>query len=255
MTITTATLDGVPSTSIADLVITGVRRQATPAVRDVYLDVPGRAGSWHFAERGGDRELTLGFLLASSTFDGRRAAARALGRWLWPTDLSAGRRPLVVDDEPDRYELVTLADAPEVDELLETGQGSVTFRTGPYALDVTEDTANLTLTQVNPADTLTVTAADDLANEIPYTVTLTPSAVIGSFTLAVNGDALTFGDSVAGGDTVTINTETLSVLHNGQPALTSVSGAFGRLQAGLNNVELTVDNSTDLAFTWRRRYV
>ena len=255
MTTTIATLDGVASTTIADLYITGVRRQVLPAVRDVYLEVPGRAGSWHFPEQGGDRELTLGLLIGSDTFAERRASARALGRWLWPSTDLAARRPLILDDEPDRYELVAVADTVDLDELLETGQGSVTFRTGPYALAVTEDTDTLTLTTGTPADTLDVAAADDLANDLPFTVEVTPSGVTNGFTLTINGDVLVYEDSVAGGETITVDTDTLSVLADGAPALTAVAGTFARLQAGTNNVELAADTTTELAFAWRRRYV
>ena len=255
MTITTATLGGVDSSSIADLVITGVRRQVTPAVRDVYLEVPGRAGAWHFPERGGDRELELGLLLASSSFAGRRTAARAVGRWLWPAADLAPRRQLIVSDEPDRYDLVALADAVDVDELLETGQGSATFRTGPFSYSTTQDTADLTLTPSSSLDTFDIAAGADLANELPFRVTLTPQLAIGGFILTVNEVELTYGNAVAGGEVVTVDTDTLSVLLQGQPALTSVTGAFATLAAGTNTVELSADQAVDLSFTWRRRYV
>ncbi|MFG0329220.1 MAG: distal tail protein Dit [Phycisphaerales bacterium] len=256
MTITTASLDGVDSTTIADLIITGVRRQATPSVRDVYLDVPGRPGAWHFGEAPGDRELTLGVLIGSSTLAARRSSVRELGRWLWPGVGVDGERELILSDEPDRYELVTLTDALEVDELMETGEGAVTFRTAPYALDVNEDTANLVLSPGGPSDTVTVTPSADLANEVPFVATITPQAAIGGFDLVVNsGTALSYSSNVAGGETVTVDTETLSVLHNGQAALTATSGAFAKLAPGDNIVEVITDDTVDVAVTWRRRYV
>lgn len=258
MTITTATLAGVDSTTIADLIITSVRRQATPTVRDVYMDVPGRPGAWHFGEAGGDRDLTLGLLVASASFADRRSTVRAVGRWLWPNVDEDGERELYLSDEPDRYELVTLADTVDLDELLDTGQGSATFRAAPYALDALEDTAVLNLTAGAPTDTVDVAAGVDLANELPIVIEVTPANDMpAGFTLTVRDTvALTYSGAVLTGQTVTVNTETLTVDLDGTAALTATAGAFPKLVAGPNLVELDAGGAgATVTLTWRRRYV
>ena len=257
MTITTVTLAGTASTTIADLVITAVRRQATPTVRDIYVDVPGRPGAWHFGEAAGDREITLGLLIAADSLADRRSTVRAVGRWLWPAYGEDGERQLVLDDEPDRYELVTLAESVDVDELLETAQGSATFRAAPFAFAATEDTANLTLSPGSPVEIVTVSPSVDLANELPVVVDVTAQAdLTGGFSLSLAGAELTYSADVLSGSTVTIDTDTLTVSHDGAAALTATTGAFGKFTAGDNTVEWVAGSGGALVdVTWRRRYV
>lgn len=249
--IVVATLGGVSSADIDGLVITGVTRQITPTIRDTYLDVPGRAGSWYFAEAPGDRELTLEVAITAASFADRRAAVRKLGRWLYSNE----QRELVLDDEPGRYELAQLAGAPELAELVEIGRGSVTFRVGPFAISETLDEVSGTLTAGGDSTVITVTPTDDLADTIPPVITIEPTGPLTGFTLGLGGDELIYDGPIAGSDVVVITTETLSVTLNAEPALTNVAGVFGSLVSGANTLTWDSDGAAVITAEWRARFI
>jgi predicted phage tail component-like protein len=249
--IVVATLGGVSSADIDGLVITGVTRQITPTIRDTYLDVPGRPGSWYFAEAPGDRELTLEVAITAATFAERRAAARKLGRWLYSNE----QRQLVLDDEPGRYELAQLAGAPELAELVNLGRGSVPFRVGPFAISETLDEATGTLTAGGDSTVITVTPADDLADTIPPVITIEPTGPLTGFTLGLGGNELVYDGPIAGSDVILITTETLSVTLNGDPALTNVAGVFGSLVSGANTLTWESDGAAVISAEWRARFI
>ncbi len=249
---TTIELDGASSDLIPDLEILAVRRTAVPSVRDVYLEVPGRPGAWAFPEAGGDREVEVDLNIVSATTAARRAAVREVGAWLWSVDT----RKLVINDEPDRYVWARIAGAPAVAELMERADLTATFRVSAWAEELTETTGQLALTGDGTPGTIPIGPDTALAPAFPVELTLTPDAATSEVAIDINGAVLTYTGNLTASDTLTVNTGTLTVLLNGQPALTSVAGRFGQLGPGAGQVALTDPTTAawTAGYTYRRRY-
>ena len=86
---------------------------------------------------------------------------------------------------------------------------------------------------------------------------LTLSGVVSSGFKISNGDkSLTVNMPLDQGDTLTIDTDNMSVFHNGLPALYKCDGDFFELTPGENTIELEGDwSELSMAVTYRRRYL
>lgn len=256
---TVITYAGVASSTIPELYVEAVSRQITPGVRDVYVDVPGRDGSWLFPNAAGDRTISAQFAIVGDTLPERRAAVRKAARWLWRP---GSRRPLIISDEPDRFYRAMLAGGVDSAEALALGRFSAEWRTAPYAEAVDADTDT-----VAGSGTVTVVDSDDLADELYPSVEVTAAGALGSgFTLTVGAYELVYGSAVSAGGKVTISAVSSTVTTGADTdtdldgtfdvsalAMTAVTGRFPRLVAGDNTVAVT--GGATAVLRWRRRYV
>lgn len=253
----TFSLDGVSSSTIPEIVVEDVTRQIVPSVRDSYLEVPGRSGSWLFEEEAGDRPLGIRVALVGESVAERREAVRKAARFIY----APGRRKLIISDEPDRFLWAKIADAPRSDELLARGRFEATFRTGPFA----ESTAISTAT-VAASGNLVVPDEDGLADFFEPVVVVTATGPVSGWTITTNGVALSYGSAMTSGAKVTvstiaatvttgdsIDTELVGLFNGANLAMTAVDGDFPKLSAGANPVVLSAGIST--AWKWRARYV
>ena len=268
MTTTDVTLNAVDlSDAVPEAAILRVRRKLVGARRDTFVDVPGRAGAWVFREEPGDRTIVLELDLAGVSFATRRAAVLDLAEW---ADTPAGPVRLIIDDEPDRYYTVVLADDPDVDEWLNNAAAELTYRADPYAHAITTSSAPITATSGTAAGTF---AASDTIVTYPV-IEVTPlDGTLTGFTIGLNGDAITWTDeTVMSGETVTISsissTVTLGVstdvhltgaYNASDVAMATVSGTFPLIIPGtdINTYSITTTGTaTNVRFviTWRRRY-
>lgn len=253
MTAVTFTFDSVASTTVTGLVVRDVKRPLLPTDRSTFVEIPGRDGSWLFEDAAGDRELTLICAIAAGDDAGRRTSLRALAALIYKT----GRRNLVLSDESDRYWLGKFVDAGDFDEVRGyAGDFDLRFRADPFAYSTSTSTQVLGPTTTEPySTTFNVTTDADT----PYVVDVAPTAdITGGFTLTVNGDALTYGTTLASGSTVQISSVANTVKLNGALAMSTVSGTFGKLVNGVNSITFDRSSgtaSTTLTFSWRRRYL
>jgi len=265
MSSTVVTLNGTSSaTAVPELVIVKVARQLLGDRRDVFVEVPGKAGSYAFAEEPGDRFVVLQFDLQAGSFADRRDAVRRLAAW---ADTPAGSVPLAVDDEPDRYSEAVLVGRLDVDEWLTRGAGEIEYRVGPYALANDPTTETLVLLTSPASDTFT--AADELT---AYPVLeLTPlDGTMTGFTLSMNGDTLTWSGLVILADTLTVSAISATVTQGanddvnlvgafnvGALDMADVDGSFPLVVPGTNALDLSWTGTAtgiSVAITWRRRY-
>lgn len=261
---TDVTVAGVAlSTAVPDALVLQVTRGLLGARRDTWQEVPGRAGSWMYPEEPGDRTITITVNIVSAGYAARRAACNALAAW---AD-SAYLVPLTVDDEPDRYWDAKLTGPAAPEEWLLAADIELAFRVGPYAW-----AASLA------ASTDTWTAADG----VPHTLTLPDEvkaqpvlqitaggAPIPSFTLIVNGQALTYGAALAAGAQLTVNgiaymvttganadTTLIGYFNPANVSMATVDGVFPVLAPGANTITLDTPagQSATITAAWRRRY-
>lgn len=263
----TASLNGTQlADAVPSAIIVAVARQLAGERRHVFVDVPGRSGSYLFPEQPGDRTLRLELDLQCSTFDERRAAVRDLAGW---ADLSDSAR-LILSDEPDRYHVAILDDRPELLEQLVYAASALVFRVGPYALAITPSTATLAVSGAG-SDSGTFTGTETGGVDAFPVVEITPNdGTLTSFGWTLNGTQLSYGTTVAMGDTITISSlsDTVTLGASGDTDLTgafvtglvsmaTVSGDFGRVVPGSNDWAFEwTGTATDITIdlTWRERY-
>ena len=260
---TTFTFDGISSTTVPEIEVVRVRRPLTGGRRDAFVEVPGRAGFWLFEEEPGARTITLEMQLLATSFEDRRSAVIALADLLDRRGLVR----LIVDDEPDRFHLVKLSNAPDPEEWLNyTGTFPIELIAEPYSQALTISTSTLSPATDAPANLV----IPDTVDAIPVVeITANGGTVIG-FELTVDGTTLVDTDTIAAGTTKTYNsiayvandganadTELDGTFNPSTLAMEGISGDFPILAPGTNVVvfDKTAGTATSatVEFSWRRR--
>lgn len=259
-------LNGVAlSTAVPEALVLKVARQLAGARRNVFVDVPGRSGSWVFVEQPGDRTLIATLDILATTFADRRDAIRRLAYW---ADVGAVAR-LIVDDEPDRFHSAILdASVDPAEWLTAVEQLEVPFRVGPYAEAVALSIETLLVSGGSP-DSGTFVAPDTVEG-LPVVEIRPTNGTMTELTWTLNGNALTFGETLLDEETVTISSisDTVTLGVSGDVDLTgafvpaavamgSVSGDFGRIVEGVNAWSLQWTGTATTAtvtVTWRERF-
>ena len=260
--------DGVDLSTVGDFVVRNVVRPIMPTPRDVRLDVPGRAGSWLYVEEPGDREVAVDLAYVGSDSDDRRTKLREFAAWLYST--SSGR--LIFGDEPDRYWLGRISEAPTAREILSLGEFSVRFLVAPFALSTVVSTINATQGGTPGAfGPATFTGGGDVDAPPLIEVRAGSSGMSGGFELDVNGTVLVYGLTVAPLETISVNavsgivsagagldTELTGAVDPVLVAMRDVSGDFGEIVPGDNSITVTpADASTgaSVSLNYRRRFL
>ena len=265
MSSTIVTLNGSPSsTAVPELLVVAVRRELLGARRDVFIDVPGKPGSYAFAEEPGDRFLRIEFDILGDSFEDRRDAVRRLAEW---ADTPSGTVPLAIDDEPGRYSEAMLTGGLAVEEWLVRGSGELEYRVGPYSLADVATTETIALS--GSPDSASFSAADEI---IAYPIIeLTPTnGTLTSFALDLNGDTVSWSGLVLDDQTVTISSISVTITQGANVDvnltgtfnvedldMADADGVFPLIVPGSNSLDLswtgTATNVT-VEITWRRRY-
>jgi predicted phage tail component-like protein len=263
---TVVTLNGVDSdVAVSDLEILRVRRGFLGARRDVFVEVPGRPGSWAFREEPGDREISITCDIQSSSFANRRAAVRSLANW---ADTPAGPVRLIVDDEPDRFWLVMVGDPYDPEEWLNYVEDfDIVWRASPYAQATAISTE--TIAGAGSDESGTFDIPDELVTPLEIAVTPTNGTLTGLEVL-LNGDTLEWVGSVADDATLTISSISSTVVDGDSidaqlvgrydPTfldMAGVSGDFPLLIPDTNVFDFDwTGTATAVTFDlrWRRRY-
>jgi predicted phage tail component-like protein len=262
VTATVATFDGNPSTGIAGLEILGVARPFLGDLRDERVEMPGRLGTYQFAEEDGDGLLTIRCHILGGSLDLRRQAVRDTAAW------ARSRRPkrLSFSDETDRYYVAKLDSRDRPEEWLLAAEFDLTFRCYPFALASTISTEAWTASD-NVPHTWSLSDEVDADCEVEITA---GSAITGGFTLTCNGVDLVYGTTVSAAGVVTISSVSTTVFTGVSPdtelegvyvdanlSFVDVSGEFPILVPGVNSVTVNTANGVGcgVVVRHRRRYV
>lgn len=258
---------GVSSVTIPELVCGKATRTLLGESRGTYVSIPGRPGSWHFAEQPGRRKISLECFVeaAAGSFPaGRRDAVTAVADWL---DV-AGDNYLILGDEPGIFYKASLITPPEVEEWREVGQFTLEFMVDPYSYD-----ANTTTYAWSAVDDVAISVDFGLAvfSYPVFQITPTNGTSLTGFTLRDNDRTLTYNTAVLTGNTVTINATAMAVLAGTNTdvnvtgaydpvdlLMTGVTGSFPLLYPGINELEIITlggDVTTyDISILYRKRY-
>lgn len=256
-------IDGVASSTIPEFLCQVVNRRLVGSRRHTVEEVPGLPGGWLFPEAPGMREITLECAVIADSYPlDRRGAIREVANWV---DKS-GFVKMVISDEPDVFNWVTLRDAPDIDEWREVGLFELPFLALPYAFTTAIQSHNEVA--VTSAKTFNVEVNGDV--EVRPVITISGTAGANSVAeVTIGDDTLTHTATLAGGVIRNINclARVVEDTANGDPdvdgsfdvanlSMAGVSGTFPKLQPGTNSVTITLTGtgSWTADITWRDMY-
>jgi predicted phage tail component-like protein len=264
---TDVTWNGTDLSTVADFAVLNVIRPMMPTPRDVRVDVPGRPGTWLYVEKPGDRTIVLEVAYVGDDFADRRDQLAAFARWLHLD----GPGRLIVDDASDRYWRGRLSAAPTPSEVLNLARFTVEFVVEPYALSTTVSEVTDTQSAAGVFGPDTFTGGGDVPTPPSIEVSAGSSGMAGGFVLDVNGVELVYSADLSADETVTVSSVSSLVLSSvgvdvdltgafdpDYVDMRDVSGDFGLIVPGDNNITLTPDgseNGASLTVNYRRRFL
>lgn len=213
------TWNGIPSSSIPELVVGPVNSQLIGKPRGSQIEVPGRDGSWFFGDSRGRRTLTAECFVLADTFQGRRDAVEAVAEWF---DVET-QAYLVISDRVGVYYEAIITEAPDVDEWRQLGKFELAWEINPYAL-ADEITVESFVTTV--ADFTHNWDAGLDTNVFPVIEVRPNNGTIDGFTLQVNSQDLYYaGPVIADDQTVAVNS-IAAIVTSGLSTDTDLTGAY-----------------------------
>lgn len=219
------------------IVLGDSRKDLLPGIREFVEKIPGLHGEIDFGTKLEPRLMELHV----ATDDGltptqREQLKRAIAKFLNPT---AGARTLIFEDDMDRTYHVKYAGRIPLDQFPSFLEFTIPFKmSDPYIAETFERTQVGSGVLTNPGNVesymiIEIAGPDE-----------NPSIIIGDQTLSYTG-------TIAEGEKLIINTETMEVELNGENVLGSFTGEFPVLQSG----DTTVVAEPNVTFKWRGRWL
>jgi len=211
------------------LAVKSKNRQLLPTSNDIYVDIPGRHGSFHFPGELQDRIIELECAFVGTSRENLREKARQIAAWLYTKE----RAILSFDDEPGRYYMAKLDGAIDPEQLSVLATFSLSFRCEPlaYGAEVEADFASDQATINNPGSFEALPS---------FTVTFTSSA--NEWRVALGAKYVRVIHNFQAGDVLEISNATGLVLINGARALDKLDwqySEFFTLLPGVNTLSIS----------------
>jgi len=222
--------------------------QASPALRNFYETVPGKAGVEDFGCDSAERTVKVECsIFPQKNFPALVAVLDGMAEWLDPTK---GQGQLILDDVPDRYFMARLSEAVDCERLLRSaGQFTLSFICpDPYAYALTDETyifseagTHMAVRHTGNTDSYPVYA---LKGVIPSGTSSYISIVTGGSELRVTGP-------LSAGETLLVDSALVTAkvvdsygntLRNGLPLLAELN--FPVLSKGHNTVVISMAGTT-----------
>jgi len=222
--------------------------QASPALRNSFVAVPGKPGVADFGSSIAEKIITVRCnIYPQRSFAGLVSALDDMAEWLNPEH---GLRQLVLDDVPDRYFTARLTEAVDCNRLiLSAGAFDLKFVCpDPFAYALTDESYTLTAAGAN-----TVTRSKGNTDSEPvYLLKGTISSGAATYiSLRTNNEELRVTGPLASGETLVIDSGKLTAkvvdaqgetLRNGLPCLQELN--FPVLRKGANTVTIAATGAT-----------
>lgn len=233
------TWDGVHTSSLNIMVID---EEETPGgVNEVLETTPGRDGVYDFSSANSAnrptykesiKQYTFLIVMPGATPTQLRAKHREILGWLAP---HKGKRPLVLDVEPDKTVMAAVSNIMPLAQLVGLGEFPVTFRCDPFA-EGTEVTSSKDCVAGN--NTLDINNAGTF--ETPMIITITGRTTTGIHTInpliTMGSLSIKWLGTLMQGEVLTIDTDKLTVLKGVANALSGHAGSWPKLQPGANTL-------------------
>ncbi len=222
--------------------------QASPALRNFYETVPGKAGVADFGCDSGERMITLTcYIYPQKDFAALVSVLDAMAQWLDPTK---GLKQLVLDEVPDRYFMARLSEAVDCERLLRSA-GTFTLKficPDPHAYALEDET--FVISEEGEHE-ITRSIGTTLSEPV-YSIQGVISSDIDSYiSIITNGEELRITGALAEGETLIVDSNLVTAkvvdsagdtLRNGLPLLYELN--FPVLETGTNTVVVATSNAT-----------
>jgi predicted phage tail component-like protein len=253
------TYGGVASSALTGFWCHEVSRDLVAARRTSYETVPGMEGSYVIPEEPGMRKLEIDASIMIPVVDkeARRAAVREVAAWY--------NRPrpakLIIDDEPDLYEMAVPESAPNVREWRQRGSFKLPFLCEPYTYESTLQH----ITAVAGAALTNVVVPNDGDVWTPLIVQIQAAGTSAGQAIEIGSRQWQRNTSMTAGQFVTFNTKAGVITNVANtdtdlqgvfdPANVSMVNAAGRppyLEPGNNTLEIIMATSGYTYHVWWR---
>lgn len=115
-----------------------INRQLAPSVENIVFDVPGMHGAHHIRNIRKARKIEVEFTVIGNSVSDRIEKAHIIAGYV----TSEQDMTIILPDEPEKVYIGSLSGETNLDEILHTAQGTLTFFcSDPHILDDTEQTA------------------------------------------------------------------------------------------------------------------
>lgn len=222
--------------------------QASPALRNFYETVPGKAGVADFGCDSGERIITLTcYIYPQKDFAALVSVLDAMAQWLDPTK---GLKQLVLDEVPDRYFMARLSEAVDCERLLRSA-GTFTLKficPDPHAYALEDETFVISEEGEHEISRSIATTLSEPVYSIQGVVSSDTDSYISIIT---NGEELRITGALAEGETLIVDSNLVTAkvvdsvgdtLRNGLPLLYELN--FPVLETGTNTVVVSTSNAT-----------
>lgn len=222
--------------------------QASPALRNFYETVPGKAGVADFGCDSGERIITLTcYIYPQKDFAALVSVLDAMAQWLDPTK---GLKQLVLDEVPDRYFMARLSEAVDCERLLRSA-GTFTLKficPDPHAYALEDETFVISEEGEHEISRSIGTTLSEPVYSIQGVVSSDTDSYISIIT---NGEELRITGALAEWETLIVDSNLVTAkvvdsvgdtLRNGLPLLYELN--FPVLETGTNTVVVSTSNAT-----------
>jgi len=222
--------------------------QASPALRNFYETVPGKAGVADFGCDSGERIITLTcYIYPQKDFAALVSVLDAMAQWLDPTK---GLKQLVLDEVPDRYFMARLSEAVDCERLLRSA-GTFTLKficPDPHAYALEDETFVISEEGEHEISRSIGTTLSEPVYSIQGVVSSDTDSYISNIT---NGEDLRITGALAEGETLIVDSNLVTAkvvdsvgdtLRNGLPLLYELN--FPVMETGTNTVVVSTSNAT-----------
>jgi len=241
----------------------GIKQTLFPVLRDKYETVPGRAGSYLFAQPFGDRKIELECALVSQTANDFWQDVRRVAGWL-----SVNKKAqLVLSKEPDKYYMAKVSNSAELETFLHFGKFKLEFACDPVAYS-TEETAQQFVATPGVANGI---YNNGTAETYPVITIIAAYGDIVSPKLQINDEMILFNGTITNGSQLDLNAENFTaykgmdrdLMTTGaydsveDSMLAKIDGEFPELKPGPNSLIFSCENSVaaDLKIQFRERWI
>lgn len=213
------------------------REDLLPGTRENVEKVPGRHGEIDF---GSEFEPRIFELRVDKSMDPatREQLKRTFAKWLNPLK---GAKPLIYADDVEKTYQVKYAGKIDPEQYPNFLEFTIPFKAGdPFIIGTFEK-----------SHTGSGVLTNEGTHETPVVITI--QGPVTNPSVQVSGSTLTYTGSLADGDTLAIDTGTMTVKFNGVNAVASYSGGYPKLQPGDTVVMAAAAGTT--TFKWRDRWI
>lgn len=222
--------------------------QASPALRNFYETVPGKAGVADFGCDSGERIITLTcYIYPQKDFAALVSVLDAMAQWLDPTK---GLKQLILDEVQDRYFMARLSEAVDCERLLRSaGTFALKFICpDPHAYALEDETFVISEEGEHEITRSIGTTLSEPVYSIQGVISSDTDSYISIIT---NGEELRITGALAEGETLIVDSNLVTAkvvdsvgdtLRNGLPLLYELN--FPVLETGTNTVVVATSNAT-----------